>query len=89
MLKDYFVTNFPLLCICIAMICMAIINYRAARTNAKNILVIVGLCLFLSVDVALEQYAKTTTDQLVLATIACYLGYVIRPVCLFFFEKLR
>ena len=87
-MKEYFVTNFPLLCICVAMICMGLINYRSSKRNAKNILVIVGLCLFLSITVALETYAKTRTDLIVLASVMCYLGYVVRPVCLFFFIRM-
>ena len=85
---EYIVANFPLLCICIAMGFMVANNFKNNKKMSINVIWILSLCLLLSVDVTLETYGKIGTDKIVLATIMSYLGYVVRPVCLFFFIKL-
>lgn len=85
---DFLVINFPLLCICIAMGVMCFFNYKNDKFISRNIINILVLVILLAVDVALETYAKTRTDLIVFATLMTFLGYVIRPVCLFFFIKL-
>ncbi len=87
-MQEYFVTNFPLLCICLAMGIIALISYRGNKKMSIEVLIILGLTLILSIIVAVEIYAKNRTDTLVLATWMSFLGYVLRPVCLYFFVRI-
>ena len=53
-----------------------------------EVLIILGLTVILSVVVALEIYAKANPHLIVLATWMSFLGYVLRPVCLYFFVRI-
>ncbi len=86
-MSSYFVTNFPIFCICIA---MGIVSFSHFKTNKKNsiyVFAILSLCLILSVTVYLDIYADQHANIL-LGTWMTYLGYVIRPVCIYFFIRM-
>ena len=87
-MEGYFISNFPLLCVCVAMGIIAYLGYRVNKRVSSDVFVILGLLLILSVIVYLESYAKKDPNLVVLATIMTYLGYTIRPVCLYFFVRL-
>ncbi len=87
-MTNYFVANFPLLCICISMFFMIVNNYKNNKKFSLNVIMILLLCLVLSVTVQFELYGRIGTDKIVLATIMSYLGYVIRPVILYYFIRM-
>lgn len=86
-MASYFVTNFPLFCICIAMALTSFSYFKTNKRNSINVLVILGLCLALSVTVYFDIYADV--NRLIpLGTWMTYLGYVMRTVCLYFFIRM-
>ena len=85
MLKDFFVSNFALICISIAMIFICIQNLKTNRKQAIFSLVIVGTALLLSVLLLFEDLSCELWINIPLATFFAFLGYTIRPVCLYFF----
>ena len=87
-MTEYFIINFPLFCICIAMGLTSFSSIRTNKKNASDVLVILSLCLVLSVVVFFDIYASKHTDTVLLATWMTYLGYVIRPICLYFFIRM-
>lgn len=87
-MDNYFVMNFPLFCICIAMGFTAFSNFKTNKKNSTDVIVILSLCLVLSVVVYFGIYAGIHTDTILLATWMEYLGYVIRPICLYFFIRM-
>ncbi|MCR4910908.1 MAG: GGDEF domain-containing protein [Bacilli bacterium] len=87
-MTNYFVTNFPLFCICIGMGLTAFSNVKTNKKNSMDVFIILGLCLILSVVVYFDIYASLRTNMIILATWMTYLGYVIRPICLYFFIRM-
>ena len=87
-MKDFFVINFPLFCICIAMGFMAINNYRNNKKMSIDIILILSLAIILSGVVAIEAYAKTDVNLIDLATVMTYIGYSLRPVCMYLFVRI-
>ena len=86
-MSSYFVTNFPIFCICIA---MGIVSFSHFKTNKKNsiyVFAILSLCLILTVTVFFEMYADQHVMPM-LRTWMSFLGYTIRPICLFFFIRM-
>ncbi len=87
MVKDFFITNFFLLCLVLGMSFMAIQNYKMRKKDALVPVLIGGTALVLAVLVALEEYGKVL-GNVALTTTMCMLGYIIRPFELLFFMEL-
>jgi len=88
MFLEFITSNFALLCIAITMIFIVIYNMRGySRENHYAILIIAG-SLILSIFGFLERYNKTVTLNIFLTTLFCFLGYVVRPLLVYFFIQL-
>lgn len=88
MLLNYFVSNFALLCISVAMFFIIIYNVRGqARENHYSIAIIVT-ALVLSVLTGLENWGRNETLNIFWTTFVTALGYIIRPICVYFFIQL-
>ena len=88
MFLNYIVSNFALLCISVAMFFIIIYNVRGeVRENRYSIAIIVA-ALILSIFASLEQWGKTETLDIFPTTLFTTLGYIIRPVCVYFFIQL-
>ncbi len=87
-MTSFFVTNFPLFCICIAMAFMAASGYHNNKKLSIDIIAVLLLTLVLSVVVYLEDYFRVGLDNKIPEVFMSYLGYVIRPVCLYFFVRM-
>ena len=85
MVADYFVTNFPLLCVSVVMVLVSWQNLKTRRKISVCFLSIVAMTLVLSVLVTLTAYFEQSTDTLFWATFCATLGYIIRPFCLYVF----
>ena len=88
MFLNYIVTNFALLCIAVSMFFIVIYNVKSqTRVNRYSIYIMVT-ALLLSIFGAIESWARSVPDQVFVATLFTVLGYVVRPVCLYFFIQL-
>ena len=85
MFLSYIVNNFALLCTAVAMIFIIIYNARGQKRENFYSFLIIGTALLLSVFSAIEQWGKTQVDHPLIATIFAGLGYIIRPICVYFF----
>ena len=88
MFLDYLISNFALLCICIAMVFIIIYNARGQTRENQYCFLIVVSAFILSIIVMFEQHYKKQTDNVFLPTLFSYLGYIIRPVVVYFFIQL-
>lgn len=86
-LKSYFLTYFPLICISVGMLFVAIYNYKIKKKTARYIIAIVLSALLLSVLLTLEHYFADNS-LLIPTTLCAFLGYSIRPIVLFLFIRL-
>ena len=88
MFLEYIISNFALLCISVAMVFIIIYNARGqTRENQYSFLIIIS-ALILSIIGMLEQVYKKQADNVFLPTLFTYLGYIIRPVVVYFFIQL-
>ena len=83
----FFVNNFALICIGVAMIFMSIQNVKVHRKESFYTLCIISETLLLSIITYVEKYAKEV-GLIDLATWFSFLGYTLRPICLLFFIRL-
>ena len=88
MFLEYLISNFALLCICIAMIFIIIYNARGQTRENQYSFLIVVTAFILSIIGMLEQTYKKQPDNVFLPTLFTYLGYIIRPVVVYFFIQL-
>ena len=88
MVVDYFVTNFPLLCVAVVMVLVSWQNIKTRRKLSVCFLSIVAMTLVLSILVSLSAYFEQHNETLFGATFSAALGYIIRPFCLFVFVLL-
>lgn len=87
-MKDYFLNNFPLLCILISMGFISIRNFSIRRRTSIYFLFIIGTIFVLSIITSLMTYFQTDSQYIFLATFVTVLGYIIRPVCIYYFLRL-
>ena len=81
----YFIPqNFAVLVLAAAMLYICVENYRLRPFMSRVILSIIGITLLLSVFIVLEYYG-IENGNVPVATVFCYLGYIIRPFLLYFF----
>ncbi len=85
---NFFINNFHLFCICIAMGFITYVNFKGNKKHSSDIFIILGLSLALAAFVAIEEYTRSRTDLIFLATLCSLLGYVIRPIVIYFFIRL-
>ena len=88
MFLEYIISNFALLCISVTMFFIVIYNMRGYSRENKYSLAIIALALVLSAIVFLENWAKTVTLHIFVATLFTALGYIIRPIGVYFFIQL-
>ena len=84
MVSPLLLQNFALYCMAIVMIILCIQMFKARRFMATVILIMTGLILVLSVFSSLERLG-TDLNSRYLATWMSFLGYAIRPWCLYLF----
>ena len=84
---EFFVNNYALLCIGIAMIFMSIQNIKVQTRESSYSLAIIVTTMVLAVILYVERHARKE-NLLELATWCSFLGYVIRPICIVFFIRL-
>ena len=80
----YIVENFALLCIVIALGYVNIQNLRYKKRESIFYLILSSIVLLLSIVVFFEQRFREIQDDNA-ATIFAVIGYILRPVCLYFF----
>ena len=83
MLLDYFVSNFPLLCVLVVMVIIGIQNFRTRKKLSVCFLAILTMTFVLSLCVTLETFFKQYPDLVFWATSATAMGYIIRPFCIY------
>ena len=81
---EYILQAFPVVCIAIVMIIIATQNYRQDRFMSGCFIAIVAMALTLVVTVICEGEG-VKHGNIPVATVATFLGYAIRPFCLFIF----
>ena len=84
---DFLIKNFFLLCLVLGVIFMVLRNY-GTRIKALYPILVVCSALLLSVLYFIEDVTHTHTELAFVSTLCCVLGFIIRPVVLFFFLKL-
>ena len=84
---QFFVKNYALLCIGIAMIFMSIQNVKVHKKESFYTLCIIIETMILSALLYVERYGKEN-GMIVLATWCSYFGYTLRPICILFFIRL-
>ena len=86
-IAEFFVDNFALLCVSIGLVFMVVQNYESAKKQSTFTIGIIISSLLLAVLKFLETYSQDN-NIIVLATICAFLGYSIRPICLYLFIRL-
>ena len=84
---QFFVKNYALLCIGIAMIFMSIQNVKVHKKESFYTLCIIIETMILSALLYVERYGKDNGMPL-LATWCSFFGYTLRPICILFFIRL-
>ncbi len=64
------------------------VNFKGNKKHSSDIFIILGLSLLLALTVTLEKYACTNINLIFLAAFMSFLGYVIRPIIIYFFIRL-
>lgn len=82
--KDFFITNFPLIIIAIGMICVALYDFKVRKRASSYVLGIIFLALLLAVFLEMEHVGSQTLN-IPLTTVFAFFGYTLRPfeMCLF------
>lgn len=83
--KLFIIENFVLMCISLVMIVNALQRYREHPKLSKYTVLIISAALFLAVAGLFQNLAQYVWASIPLTTIFSVLGYVFRPVCLYFF----
>ncbi|MCR5348346.1 MAG: diguanylate cyclase [Bacilli bacterium] len=84
MLSLTLLQTFTLCCIAIVMVILCVQNLRSRRFVSVIFLLITGFTLALAALTVLERVGMETLNK-PLATVACFLGYALRPLLLYFF----
>ena len=87
-LLSFIVHNFVLLCISLVMIFNAILSYAHNRRLSISIFVITGCCFLLALSYALQIQFKPLGWRYPVIILSI-LGYVLRPVCIYFFIQMN
>ena len=82
--KEFVVHCFALLCISAVLIITSIQKMHQHKRISICILVIDFIAILLAVSSILEKYGKDT-NNITLTTIFAFIGYVIRPICIYVF----
>lgn len=85
---EFLLKNFFLLCLTLAVIFMVIRSYHTKKTVVFFPIIIVSLSLFLSLIYFLEKLTTPYQDLVFLTTLCCALGFIIRPLVLYFFIRM-
>ena len=80
----FFVRYFIVLCVGVILVITSIQRYKQHKRTSICMLIITGLAFLLSIANIIEEYAKASAN-VPLATICAFLGYVLRPTCLYTF----
>lgn len=81
-LEDFILQNYLIICIALMLIISSVIRYKQHRNVSVYIILIMVLTLSLAVFGLLENYAKSLLNP-DLTLIFAFLGYTIRPTCIF------
>ncbi len=82
--NSYLVKYFFLLAIAVVMIVNSIFRFKQHSRTSIYVFVIIGAALLLSVAKTLELYGKSV-GNVGLTTFCAFFGYVINPLCVYFF----
>ena len=85
---DFLIKNFFLLCLTLGVIFMVLRSYRTKRVIVLLPILVVSLALFLSILYFVEKISAPYENLVFLATLCCALGFMIRPIVLYFFMKM-
>ena len=85
---EFLIKNFFLLCLTLAVIFMSLRSYRTKRIMVTIPILVVSLCLLLSLLYFFEQLAAPIDNLVFLATLCCALGFILRPLVLYFFMRM-
>ena len=85
MTSEILLQIFPVFCIVVGMTLVLIQEFRTRRFMSVCFLLILLMTVALTIFVELERVAKAVWLNIPVATAACFLGYAIRPVCLYMF----
>ena len=85
---SFVVHNFVLLCISLVMIFNAILSYAHNRRLSISIFAITGCCFLLALSYALQLQFKPLGYRYPVIILSI-LGYVLRPVCIYFFIQMN
>ena len=83
----FFLNNFALFCIAIAMVFMCFQSIKTRKAESIYSLFIIGATLLLALLLHLEQYGKAN-HLVAVSTVCGFLGYVLRPIVILFFIAL-
>ena len=86
--RNYFFNNFFLLCLTFGVIFMVLQNYRSKRVAVLMPILIVSSAVFISIAYAVEEAVNKYDNFRFLATFCSYLGFIIRPLVVYFFMRL-
>ena len=86
--REYFLTNFFLICLAFGVIFMVLRTNRTKKNQILMPIFIVSTALVLSVVYAIERWCVVNPEHLVLGTVCFYLGFALRPLVLYFFLRL-
>ena len=81
----FILQTLALVCVAIVMVIVSIQNFRSRRLMSVTFLIIVAITLTLGLVVHLEWFATHVWLNIPAATWMCFLGYAIRPFCLYSF----
>ncbi|MBE6126885.1 MAG: GGDEF domain-containing protein [Erysipelotrichaceae bacterium] len=85
MTSEILLQIFPVFCIVVGMSVVLIQEFRTRRFMSVCFFLILLMTVALTIFVELERVAKEVWLNIPIATVSCFLGYVIRPVCLYMF----
>ena len=83
-IKDFFITNFPLLIVIIGMVALCIYDFRVRKRTSSYVIAILFGALLLAIFLELEEYGRFI-KSIPVATVFAFLGYVTRPFVLYLF----
>jgi len=81
----FILQTLALVCVTIVMVIVSIQNFRSRRLMSVTFLIIVAITLTLGLLVHIEWFAAHVWLNIPVATWMCFLGYAIRPFCLYSF----
>ncbi len=85
--KDFFITNFILICVAIMMLVNSIQRFKQHPRISFYSILIISTALFLAVSATCEAYGKSIGNSTFTLVFSIF-GYSLRPVCIFLFVLL-